>query len=148
MRLTTKGRFAVTAMIDVAMHGGRGPVALAAVSSRQKISLSYLEQLFGKRRSIVVVQHQCIEADLFTRFHARSLPNGYSGMLPCFFGGFRSALFSSISSARTIFDRVCRGSITSSKKPRPAGMYGFANFERRDGRLWNQIMAIVAKLIS
>src|SRR6478735_11937848 len=50
MRLTTKGRFAVTAMIDVAMHNGRGPVTLAAVSERQKISLSYLEQLFGKLR--------------------------------------------------------------------------------------------------
>ena len=50
MRLTTKGRFAVTAMIDVAMHGGQGPVTLAAVSARQKISLSYLEQLFGKLR--------------------------------------------------------------------------------------------------
>ncbi|MGH8798696.1 MAG: Fe-S cluster assembly transcriptional regulator IscR [Casimicrobiaceae bacterium] len=50
MRLTTKGRFAVTAMIDVAMHNGRGPVTLAAVSQRQKISLSYLEQLFGKLR--------------------------------------------------------------------------------------------------
>ena len=50
MRLTTKGRFAVTAMIDVAMHGGNGPVTLAGVSERQKISLSYLEQLFGKLR--------------------------------------------------------------------------------------------------
>jgi Rrf2 family transcriptional regulator, iron-sulfur cluster assembly transcription factor len=50
MRLTTKGRFAVTAMIDVAMHNGKGPVTLAAVSERQKISLSYLEQLFGKLR--------------------------------------------------------------------------------------------------
>jgi Rrf2 family iron-sulfur cluster assembly transcriptional regulator len=50
MRLTTKGRFAVTAMIDVAMHNGKGPVTLAAVSDRQKISLSYLEQLFGKLR--------------------------------------------------------------------------------------------------
>jgi Rrf2 family iron-sulfur cluster assembly transcriptional regulator len=50
MRLTTKGRFAVTAMIDVAMHGGQGPVTLAAVSARQRISLSYLEQLFGKLR--------------------------------------------------------------------------------------------------
>ena len=39
MRLTTKGRFAVTAMIDLAMHGGKGPVTLAAVSERQKISL-------------------------------------------------------------------------------------------------------------
>src|SRR5258708_3770008 len=50
MRLTAKGRFAVTAMIDVAMHGGKGPVTLAAVSDRQHISLSYLEQLFGKLR--------------------------------------------------------------------------------------------------
>jgi Rrf2 family iron-sulfur cluster assembly transcriptional regulator len=50
MRLTTKGRFAVTAMIDVALHGAGGPVTLAAVSERQRISLSYLEQLFGKLR--------------------------------------------------------------------------------------------------
>ena len=50
MRLTTKGRFAVTAMIDVALHGAKGPVTLAAISERQKISLSYLEQLFGKLR--------------------------------------------------------------------------------------------------
>ena len=53
MRLTTKGRFAVTEMIDVAMFGAgeaKGPVTLAAVSDRQKISLSYLEQLFGKLR--------------------------------------------------------------------------------------------------
>src|SRR5512139_4212676 len=50
MRLTTKGRFAVTAMIDVALYGTRGPVTLAAVSERQKISLSYLEQLFGRLR--------------------------------------------------------------------------------------------------
>lgn len=55
MRLTTKGRFAVTAMIDVAMNGANGPVTLAAVSERQRISLSYLEQLFGKlRRSGIV----------------------------------------------------------------------------------------------
>src|SRR4029078_3533923 len=50
MRLTTKGRFAVTAMIDAALHGVPGPVTLAAISERQKISLSYLEQLFGKLR--------------------------------------------------------------------------------------------------
>jgi len=50
MRLTTKGRFAVTAMIDVAMNNGGGPVTLAGVSERQRISLSYLEQLFGKLR--------------------------------------------------------------------------------------------------
>lgn len=50
MRLTTKGRFAVTAMIDLAMRDGSGPVTLAEISHRQKISLSYLEQLFGKLR--------------------------------------------------------------------------------------------------
>lgn len=50
MRLTTKGRFAVTAMIDVALNAHSGPVALAEVSERQHISLSYLEQLFAKLR--------------------------------------------------------------------------------------------------
>ena len=50
MRLTTKGRFAVTAMVDLAMSQGKHPVTLAAISQRQKISLSYLEQLFGKLR--------------------------------------------------------------------------------------------------
>jgi len=50
MRLTTKGRFAVTAMIDLALRSQNGPVALAAISQRQQISLSYLEQLFGKLR--------------------------------------------------------------------------------------------------
>ena len=56
MRLTTKGRFAVTAMLDVAMRQHEGPVTLAGVSERQRISLSYLEQLFGKlrRRRLVV----------------------------------------------------------------------------------------------
>jgi len=50
MRLTTKGRFAVTAMVDLAMRHGDGPVTLSEISQRQKISLSYLEQLFGKLR--------------------------------------------------------------------------------------------------
>jgi Rrf2 family transcriptional regulator, iron-sulfur cluster assembly transcription factor len=50
MRLTTKGRFAVTAMIDLALRQHDGPVTLAGISERQKISLSYLEQLFGKLR--------------------------------------------------------------------------------------------------
>ena len=55
MRLTTKGRFAVTAMIDLALRGEAGPVALASISERQKISLSYLEQLFGKLRRYKLV---------------------------------------------------------------------------------------------
>jgi Rrf2 family iron-sulfur cluster assembly transcriptional regulator len=50
MRLTTKGRFAVTAMIDLALRQHGGPVTLAGIAERQKISLSYLEQLFGKLR--------------------------------------------------------------------------------------------------
>ena len=57
MRLTTKGRFAVTAMMDLAMHHGSRPVTLAEISDRQKISLSYLEQLFGKLR-----RHQLVES--------------------------------------------------------------------------------------
>lgn len=50
MRLTTKGRYAVTAMLDLALHGAGGPVSLAEISSRQDISLSYLEQLFARLR--------------------------------------------------------------------------------------------------
>lgn len=57
MRLTTKGRFAVTAMVDLAMRGADGPVALAGISERQQISLSYLEQLFGKLR-----RHRLVES--------------------------------------------------------------------------------------
>jgi Rrf2 family iron-sulfur cluster assembly transcriptional regulator len=50
MRLTTKGRYAVTAMLDLALHEGAGPVSLADISRRQEISLSYLEQLFARLR--------------------------------------------------------------------------------------------------
>jgi Rrf2 family iron-sulfur cluster assembly transcriptional regulator len=57
MRLTTKGRFAVTAMIDLGLRSTAGPVALAAISQRQQISLSYLEQLFGKLR-----RHELVES--------------------------------------------------------------------------------------
>jgi Rrf2 family iron-sulfur cluster assembly transcriptional regulator len=56
MRLTTKGRFAVTAMLDLALNGTDGPVTLAGISARQKISLSYLEQLFGKLRRRELVE--------------------------------------------------------------------------------------------
>ena len=56
MRLTTKGRFAVTAMIDLAMRQGNGPVTLSGISQRQAISLSYLEQLFGKLRRHEIVE--------------------------------------------------------------------------------------------
>ncbi len=50
MRLTTKGRFAVTAMLDLALNESGRPVTLAAISERQEISLSYLEQLFSRLR--------------------------------------------------------------------------------------------------
>src|SRR5450830_1559839 len=56
MRLTTKGRFAVTAMIDLALRQGKGPVTLSGISQRQAISLSYLEQLFGKLRRHAIVE--------------------------------------------------------------------------------------------
>jgi len=56
MRLSTKSRFAVTAMIDVALREAQGPVALAAISTRQHISLSYLEQLFSKLRKASLVE--------------------------------------------------------------------------------------------
>ncbi len=56
MKLTTKGRYAVTAMLDLALHNGGDPVSLAEISERQDISLSYLEQLFSKlRRAGLVV---------------------------------------------------------------------------------------------
>jgi len=57
MRLTTKGRFAVTAMIDVALQGAAGPVNLGSISRRQRISLSHLEQLFAKLR-----RHNLVES--------------------------------------------------------------------------------------
>ncbi len=50
MKLTTKGRYAVTAMLDLALNSEQGPVPLAAISERQEISLSYLEQLFSRLR--------------------------------------------------------------------------------------------------
>ena len=55
MRLTTKGRYAVTAMLDLALHKNEGPVSLADISQRQAISLSYLEQLFSKLRKSSLV---------------------------------------------------------------------------------------------
>jgi Rrf2 family iron-sulfur cluster assembly transcriptional regulator len=55
MRLTSKGRYAVTAMLDVALHSQDNPVPLADISERQGISLSYLEQLFAKLRKAGLV---------------------------------------------------------------------------------------------
>lgn len=55
MRLTTKGRYAVTAMLDLALHAQKRPVSLSDISSRQGISLSYLEQLFSKLRQQALV---------------------------------------------------------------------------------------------
>ncbi len=56
MKLTSKGRYAVTAMLDVALHSRKGPVSLADISERQEISLSYLEQLFSRLRRQELVQ--------------------------------------------------------------------------------------------
>ena len=56
MRLSTKGRYAVTAMLDLALHEGKGPVTLADISINQGISLSYLEQLFAALRGKQLVR--------------------------------------------------------------------------------------------
>ena len=56
MKLSTKGRYAVTAMMDLAIHDYEGPVTLADISSCQGISLSYLEQLFAKLRKSGLVE--------------------------------------------------------------------------------------------
>ncbi len=56
MKLTSKGRYAVTAMLDVALHSQQGPVSLYDISVRQEISLSYLEQLFSKLRKHALVE--------------------------------------------------------------------------------------------
>jgi Rrf2 family iron-sulfur cluster assembly transcriptional regulator len=56
MRLTTKGRYAVTAMLDLALRQGKGPISLAEISERQGISLSYLEQLFTRLRKSELVR--------------------------------------------------------------------------------------------
>jgi len=55
MRLTTKGRYAVTAILDLALHQGHGPITLAEIAERQGISLSYLEQLFAQLRRCKLV---------------------------------------------------------------------------------------------
>lgn len=56
MKLSTKGRYAVMAMVDLASNGGGSPVALADIATRQEISLSYLEQLFAKLRKSGLVK--------------------------------------------------------------------------------------------
>jgi Rrf2 family iron-sulfur cluster assembly transcriptional regulator len=56
MKLTTKGRYAVTAMLDLALHNDQAPVNLADISARQHISLTYLEQLFRKLRKKGLVE--------------------------------------------------------------------------------------------
>lgn len=52
MRLTTKGRYAVTAMLDIALHGEQGPVSVQDIASRQDISSSYLEQIVGRLKRL------------------------------------------------------------------------------------------------
>ena len=55
MRLTTKGRYAVTAMLDIALHGHNGPVSVMDIADRQGISSAYLEQLFSRLKRIGLV---------------------------------------------------------------------------------------------
>lgn len=52
MRLTTKGRYAVTAVLDIALHGANGPVSVMDIAARQGISAAYLEQLFSKLKKV------------------------------------------------------------------------------------------------
>jgi Rrf2 family iron-sulfur cluster assembly transcriptional regulator len=56
VRLTTKGRYAVTAMIDLAFHSQQNPVTLTDIAARQSLSLSYLEQLFARLRRAGMIQ--------------------------------------------------------------------------------------------
>jgi len=56
LKLSTKGRYAVMAMVDLACHSEGNPVSLADIAERQEISLSYLEQLFGRLRRADLVQ--------------------------------------------------------------------------------------------
>lgn len=56
MKLTTRGRYAVTAMLDLALYENQGPISLADISGRQEISLSYLEQLFSRLRRSGLVE--------------------------------------------------------------------------------------------
>lgn len=56
MKLTTKSKFAVTALVDIAVHGNNNPITLQIISERQGISLSYLEQLFAKLRKYGMVK--------------------------------------------------------------------------------------------
>ena len=81
MRLTTKGRFAVTALLDLAMQRSTRPVTLAEISQRQQISLSYLEQLFAKLRQRGLVDSvrgpgggYCIAKDLGASIDCRDHP--------------------------------------------------------------------------
>ena len=76
MRLTTKGRFAVTAMIDLGLRQGNGPVTLAAISQRQQISLSYLEQLLWQIAPTPVGR---VDPRTRRRLHTGAPTGGYHG---------------------------------------------------------------------
>ena len=90
MRVGTKGRYAVVALVDVALNSGKGPVALGEVAQRQQISLSYLEQLFAmlRRAGLVVasrgpgggsrLQRPAAEISLADVFGAVEEPSGHS----------------------------------------------------------------------
>lgn len=69
MRLSTKARYAVTAMVDVALEEARGPVSLATIVARQELPLAYLEQLFGKLRKAGLVKSSRGSAGGYTLAH-------------------------------------------------------------------------------
>ena len=72
MRLTTKGRYAVTAMLDLAIHREQGPISLADISLRQSISLSYLEQLFARLRKGSLVKSVRGPGEVMSSTNARA----------------------------------------------------------------------------
>src|SRR5690606_35624268 len=101
MQLTTKGRYAVTAMLDLSMHGQGGPVNLAEISDRQGISVSYLEQLFAKLRRNELVKsvrgpgggyvlgrdsHQISVSDVIQAVNERMDVTSCGGSGDCFHG--------------------------------------------------------------
>ena len=96
MRLTTKGRYAVTAMLDLALHQNQGPISLSDISSRQEISLSYLEQLFSKLRKNNLVAS------------VRGPGGGYRLNLPC-----EQIQYSKLSMLCKILTRLLKGYLSS-----------------------------------
>ena len=105
MRMSTKGRFAVNAIIDLALREGAGPVALASIGERQRISLSYLEQLFSRLRKAGIVES------------TRGPGGGYTGALWQHLNAVMLDHMRTITLDKLVSDQVARG-VTI--EPRPA----------------------------